>query len=63
MTDGVGTVVGVNDMTVPDHVRGAFGAADGPAVPVGAGSGSGWLVTASGSPVVLRPVADTGLAN
>lgn len=63
MTDGVGTVVGVNDVSVPDHVRGAFGAADGPAVPVGAGSGSGWLVSASGSPMVLRPVADTGLAN
>lgn len=63
MTEGVGTVVGVNDETVPDHVRGAFGAADGPAVPVGAGSGSGWLVSAAGASVVLRPVADTGLSN
>lgn len=53
----------MNERPVPDHVRGAFGAADGPAVPVGAGSGSGWLVSASGTPVVLRPVADSGLAN
>ena len=63
MTDGVGTVVGVNDVSLPEHVRGAFGATDGAAVPVVAGSGRGWLVSAPGGPVVLRPVADTALAN
>jgi len=59
----VGTVVGVNDVSVPEHVRGAFGAADGPAVPVVAGSGTGWLVPTPSGPVVLRPVADTARAN
>lgn len=59
----MGTIVGVSDATVPDHVRGAFGVADGPAVPVTAGSGTGWLVAAQGTPVVFRPVADTALAN
>lgn len=56
---------GVNEVTVPEHVLGAFGVAGGPAVPVVAGSGSGWLVGASGgSPgVVLRPVVDSALAN
>lgn len=56
---------GVNDVTVPAHVRGAFGVADGPAVPVVAGSGTGWLVGASGGApgTVLRPVVDTALAN
>ena len=56
-------MVGVSDHTVPDHVRGAFGVADGPAVPVAAGSGTGWLVASPGGPVVLRPVADAALAN
>lgn len=61
---GVGTVVGVNDATAPDHVRGAFGVVDGEAVPVVAGSGTGWLVEAPrGVPVILRPVTDTALAN
>lgn len=54
---------GVNDARVPEHVRGAFGVTDGPAVPVVAGSGTGWLVSTSGAAVVLRPVADTALAN
>lgn len=56
-------MVGVNDVSVPAHVRGAFGVADGPAVAVVAGSGTGWLVTAPGAAVVLRPVADTAMAN
>ena len=56
-------MVDVNDVSLPEHVRGAFGATDGGAVPVVAGSGTGWLVSASGGPVVLRPVADTALAN
>ena len=56
-------MVGVNDVSVPEHVRGAFGAADGPAVAVVAGSGTGYLVSSPGGPVVLRPVADTALAN
>ena len=59
----MGTVVGVSDVAVPEHVRGAFGVTDGSAVPVGAGSGTGWLVASSAGPVVLRPVADTALAN
>lgn len=59
----MGTVVDVSDVTVPEHVRGAFGVADGVAVPVVAGSGTGWLVAAPGASVVLRPVADTALAN
>lgn len=54
---------GVNDVSVPEHIRGAFGVADGPAVAVVAGSGTGWLVSTSGTPVVLRPVADTAMAN
>ncbi|MBC7307138.1 MAG: TIGR02569 family protein [Dietzia sp.] len=56
-------MVGVNDVTVPEHVRGAFGVADGAASPVVAGSCTGWLVPAAGGAVVLRPVADTALAN
>ena len=56
-------MVGVNDESLPAHVRGAFGATDGEAVPVVAGSGTGWLVSAPGGPVVLRPVADTALGN
>jgi len=56
-------VGGVNDARVPEHVRGAFGVTDGRAVPVVAGSGTGWLVSTSGAAVVLRPVADTALAN
>ena len=56
-------MVGVNDVSLPEHVRGAFGATDGRAVPVVAGSGSGWLVSGTGGPVVIRPVADTALAN
>ena len=64
MTDAIGTVVRVNQATAPDHVRGAFGVSDGPAVPVVAGSGTGWFVEDAGSTgVVLRPVSDTGLAN
>ncbi|NLT56187.1 MAG: TIGR02569 family protein [Actinomycetales bacterium] len=59
----MGTVVGVNDATLPEHVRSAFGATDGRAVPVVAGSGTGWLVSTPGGPVVLRPVADTAQAN
>ena len=60
----MGTVVRVNQATAPDHVRGAFGVSDGPAVPVVAGSGTGWFVEDAGSTgVVLRPVSDTGLAN
>lgn len=53
----------VNDVTVPDHVRGAFGVVGGAAVPVVAGSGTGWLVASPGTSVVFRPVADTALAN
>ncbi|PTM86761.1 uncharacterized protein (TIGR02569 family) [Dietzia psychralcaliphila] len=53
----------VNDVTVPDHVRGAFGVVAGAAIPVVAGSGTGWLVAAPGTPVVFRPVVDTALAN
>ena len=53
----------VNDASLPEHVRGAFGVADGTAVPVVAGSGTGWLVSTPGSPLVLRPVADTASAN
>lgn len=56
-------MVGVNDVSVPEHVRSAFGVADGPAVPVVAGSGTGWLMTTAGAAVVLRPVVDTALAN
>lgn len=56
-------MVGVNDVSVPEHVRGAFGVADGTAVPVVAGSGTGWLVSTPGSPLVLRQVADTASAN
>ena len=56
-------MVDVNDVSVPDHVRGAFGVVAGAAVPVVAGSGTGWLVASPGSPVVMRPVADTSLAN
>ena len=41
-------MVGVNDVTVPEHVRGAFGVADGTASPVVAGSGTGWLIPAPG---------------
>src|SRR5699024_6687963 len=64
LTDAMGTVVRVNQATAPDHVRGAFGVSDGPAVPVVAGSGTGWFVEDAGSTgVVLRPVSDTGLAN
>lgn len=61
----MGTVGGVNDVSVPDHVRGAFGVTEGPVVPVVAGSGTGWLVGATrGSPgLVLRPVADAALAH
>ena len=58
----MGTVVDVNDGSLPEHVRGAFGATDDRAVPVVAGSGTGWLVTTPGGAVVLRPVADTALA-
>ncbi|KAA0917062.1 TIGR02569 family protein [Dietzia sp. ANT_WB102] len=57
------SVGGVNDVSVPEHVRGAFGVADGPAVAVVAGSGTGWLVSTSGAAIVLRPVADTAMAN
>lgn len=53
----------VNHVSPPDHVRGAFGVADAPAVPVVAGSGTGWLVHSPGAPLVLRPVADTASAN
>ena len=28
LTDGVGTVVGVNEVAVPEHVLGAFGVGD-----------------------------------
>lgn len=60
----MGTVVDVNEVTVPNHVRSAFGVVDGPTTPVVAGSGTGWLAEASGGVgVVLRPVADTALAN
>lgn len=44
---------------LPEHVRAAFGVGAGDAVPVVVGSGTGWLVGG----VVLRPVADTALAN
>lgn len=60
----MGTVVRVNDATAPDHVRGAFGVVDDEAVPVVAGSGTGWLVEAPrGVSVILRTVSDTALAN
>lgn len=53
----------VSDVGPPEHVRGAFGVVDGAAVPVVAGSGTGWLVSTPGSPVVLRPVVDSASAN
>lgn len=58
-------MVRVNDVTAPDHVRGAFGVADGTPLPVVAGSGTGWWFpdTVGGAGVVLRPVVDTALAN
>lgn len=58
-------MVGVNEVAVPEHVLGAFGVGDAAVVPVVAGSGTGWLADAgAGVPgVVLRPVADTALAN
>lgn len=56
-------MVDVNEVSVPDHVRSAFGVVDGAAVPVVAGSGTGWLVGSPGVAVVLRPVADTAQAN
>lgn len=56
-------MVDVNEVSVPDHVRSAFGVVGGAAVPVVAGSGTGWLVSSSPVAVVLRPVADTAQAN
>ena len=58
MSSSTGNLVDVTDSMLPDHVRGAFGLGDGPAVPVVTGSGTGWLVDG----VVVRPVVDHVLA-